>query len=275
MQPGHSSVIRLTSVMAGTLLAGVCAGQGVSTAPQAVTDPPLQAIEKALDARRQELHIPGVAFAIVRDDKVIYSHGFGLRDIAKGVPVTPDTLFAIGSSTKAFTAMTVMMSVDAGKLALTESPSKYLPYFRLQDPDADKRITLSDVLSHRSGLARTDLLWATGVLNSEQLIRALADVKPTAKLGEKFQYQNLMYLVAGQIVGKVNGAPWTTVVTKRIFRPLGVEHTDTSVDAMQRSDDYARGYTWDPAYVCPSSSKSLSAMAKLRSSCPVSLPIRS
>ncbi len=231
--------------VAGMAFPTLCSAQSPSVSPQTNLNIQLQAVEKTLETRRQELHVPGVAFAIVRDDKIIYSHGFGVRDVERQLPVTADTLFAIGSSTKAFTAMTVMMSADEGKLALTDSPKKFLPYFHLQAPDADKRITLSDILSHRSGLARTDLLWATGALNSKQLIRALGDVKPTAKLGERFQYQNLMYLTAGEIVGKVQRAPWTKVVEKRIFRPLGMSHTDTTIPAMQSAPDYALGYGWD------------------------------
>jgi len=168
-----------------------------------------------------------------------------VRDAANQLPVTSHTLFAIGSSTKAFTAMTVMMSADDGRLALTDSPKKYLPYFHLQDPDADQHITLSDLLSHRSGLARTELLWAAGALNSEQLIRALGEVKPTAKLGEKFQCQNLMYLTAGQIVGRAQGSAWTKAAAKRIFRPLGMIYTNTTVQEMQKADDHAVGYNWD------------------------------
>jgi len=242
----HFSLLRLTACgVAGILSALPCFAQTAPSASKEASLSSLLAIEKALESKRQELHIPGVAFAIVKDDKVIYSHGFGMRDVANQRPVTPDTLFAIGSSTKAFTAMTMMMSADEGKLALTDSPKKYLPYFHLQDSEADQHITLSDLLSHRSGLARTDLLWANGALNSEQLIRALGDVKPTAKLGEKFQYQNLMYLTAGQIVGKVQGTRWTNVVKKRILRPLGMSHSVTSSEAMERADDYALGYTWD------------------------------
>ncbi|MCW3095037.1 MAG: hypothetical protein JWL77_655 [Chthonomonadaceae bacterium] len=245
MRTGHSLIALTACGVLGTMLPSTCAAQATPAAPRAETNAPLLAIEKALEARRQELHVPGVAFAIVRGDRVIYTHGFGVRDVTSQQPVTTDTLFAIGSSTKAFTAMTLMMSADEGKLALTDSPKKYLPFFRLQDPDADQHITLSDILSHRSGLARTDMLWAAGVLNSEQLIRALADVKPTAKLGEKFQYQNLMYITAGQIVGKVQRTAWTNVVAKRIFRPLGMSHTDTSIEVMQRADDYALGYAWN------------------------------
>jgi CubicO group peptidase (beta-lactamase class C family) len=226
---------------------GTVAAQTAPAAPPEETLSPLARIEKTLEARRQALHVPGVAFAIVKDDKVIYSHGFGVRDVAGNLPVTPETLFAIGSSTKAFTAMTMLMSADDGKLKLTDSPKRYLSYFRLQDADADAHITLSDILSHRSGLARTDMLWAGGALKPEQLIRALGDVKPTAKLGEKFQYQNLMFLTAGEIVGKVQRAPWTKVVRQRIFKPLGMTQTDTAIETMQRATDFALGYTWDAA----------------------------
>ena len=93
----------------------------------------LNAIEKAIESQRSTLHIPGVALVIVKDDKVIYNKGFGLRDVERSLPVTPDTLFSIGSSTKAFTAATVLMSEEEKKLSLADSPKKYLPYFKLSD----------------------------------------------------------------------------------------------------------------------------------------------
>jgi CubicO group peptidase (beta-lactamase class C family) len=205
----------------------------------------LAAIEKTLLAKQQEYRIPGVALAIIKDDKIVYIKGHGLRDVEHKLPVTPETLFAIGSTSKAFTATTVLMSADEGKLALTDSPKKYLPYFKLQDPEADSKITIGDLLSHRSGLDRTDLAWYTGKLNSEQIIRVAGAAKPTAKLGEKFQYQNVMFLTAGQIVAKVQGTSWTDFVAKRIFKPLGMVSTNTSVPKTQRSDDYALGYFYN------------------------------
>jgi CubicO group peptidase (beta-lactamase class C family) len=126
--------------------------------------------------------------------------GLGYRDFERKVPVTPDTLFAIGSSTKAFTAMLVAMGADEGKISLDDSPKKFLPYFKLQDPEADAKITVRDLLSHSSGLNRTDLAWITGVLNREEVIRVAAQAKPTAKLREKWQYQNVMYSAAGECV---------------------------------------------------------------------------
>src|SRR5215472_1999456 len=114
----------------------------VQSAPAPDLTAGLAAIEKAVDARRQELGIPGVDLAIVKDDKVVYIKGLGFRDLDRKLPVTPDTLFAIGSSSKAFTAMAAMMTVDEGKLSLEDSPKKYLPYFKLRDEDADAKITI-------------------------------------------------------------------------------------------------------------------------------------
>jgi CubicO group peptidase (beta-lactamase class C family) len=208
-------------------------------------DAKLSTIQALVDSRRAELHIPGASIAIIKDDNIILLKGLGYRDVRDRLPVTPDTLFAIGSSTKAFTAMTVMMSADEGKLSLTDSPKKFLPAFHLQDQDADRQLTISDLLSHRSGLNRTDLAWYTGNLKTNDIIRVIGDAKPTAKFGEKFQYQNVMFLTAGEIVSKVQKAPWPAVVTRRIFRPLGMESTNLSVPQMLQSEDHALGYTWD------------------------------
>ena len=153
---------------------------------------PLAEIEKTIDAKRKELGIPGISLAIVKDDKIIYLKGLGLKDVEHKLPVTPDTRFAIGSATKAFTGMLAVMSADEGKLSLDDSPKKFLPYFTLRDPDAAAKITIRDLLSHRSGLNRTDLAMVTGLLTREELIRVAGMAKPTAKLGEKFQYQNVM-----------------------------------------------------------------------------------
>ena len=184
-------------------------------------------------------------FVVVKDGKPIFMKGFGVRDLEHKKPVTPETLFAIGSSSKAFTAMTMMMSVDEGKLSLSDPPRKYLPYFKLQDPDADSKMTLGDLMCHRCGLPRTDFAWATGRLSSEEIIRVAGNAKPTAKYGEKFQYQNVMFLTAGQIVGAVEKKPWSVVVAERIFKPLGMSRTETSIATMKGDADASLGYSWN------------------------------
>ena len=153
---------------------------------------------------------------------MIFQKGFGLRDVERNLPVTADTVFAIGSSTKSFTAMAAVISQDAGRLSLNDSPKKHLSYFRLQDPEANARITVRDLLLHSSGLALGDLVSATGVLNGQEVIKVAGLAKPTAKFREKFQYQNVTYSAAGEVVAKANGTTWEKFIEERIFKPLGM-----------------------------------------------------
>jgi CubicO group peptidase (beta-lactamase class C family) len=205
----------------------------------------LAAIEKSLEEKRKEFGIPGMSLVIVKDDKVIYLKGLGVKDLERNIPVTPDTRFAIGSASKAFTAMLAVMSADDGKLALEDSPKKFLPYFTLRDEEAAAKITIRDLLSHRSGLNRGDLAMVTGVLNREELIRVAGMAKPNAKLGEKFQYQNVMYAAAGEAVAKAQNSTWDDLVVKRIFKPLGMNNSDTRAEDMQKSRDYSFGYQYN------------------------------
>src|SRR5207248_11241782 len=145
-------------------------------------------------------------------------------------------------SSKAFTAMLVAMAADEGKLSLNDSPKKFLPYFHLQDPDADAKITVRDLLSHASGLNRTDLAWITGVLNREEVIRVAATAKPTAKLREKFQYQNVMYSAAGECAARAEGSTWESLIKGRIFAPLGMRASTLNVPDMHRAPDDSLGY---------------------------------
>lgn len=206
----------------------------------------LEAIEKAIEQKRTELGVPGASLVIVKDDQVIYLKGLGVKNFEKKIPVTPDTLFAIGSASKAFTSMLALISADEGKLSLEDSPKKFLPYFKLRDPDADSKITLRDLLSHRSGLNRTDLAMVSGALNRQELIQVAAMAKPTAKLGQKFQYQNVMYAAAGEAVAAAQKSTWDKLIAAKIFKPLGMKNSDTTVAAMQKSRDFAFGYDYNP-----------------------------
>lgn len=215
----------------------------VQTAPDYSTA--LAAIEKTIEERRKQFGIPGLALVIVKDDKIIYLKGLGVKDFEKNVPVTPDTRFAIGSASKAFTAMLAVMSADEGKLSLDDSPKKFLPYFTLHDPDAAAKITIRDLLAHRSGLNRTDLAMASGALNREELIKVAGLAKPTAKLGEKWQYQNVMYAAAGEVVAQAHNSTWDKLIETKIFKPLGMKNSDTTSEAMQKSRDYSYGYDYN------------------------------
>src|SRR3954468_10667278 len=128
-----SHLLLVPALVAATILSPLQRVAFAQSAPQAASaaqatdlSARLAAIEKAIEAKRQQYHIPGISLVIVKDDKVIYMKGLGLKDVERGLPVTPDTLFAIGSSTKAFTSMAAVMSADDGKLSLDDSPKKFL-----------------------------------------------------------------------------------------------------------------------------------------------------
>ncbi|HEY0428867.1 MAG TPA: serine hydrolase [Pyrinomonadaceae bacterium] len=205
----------------------------------------LAAIEQKTEARRKELGIPGMSLAIVKDGEVIYAKGFGYKDFEKKIAVTADTQFAIGSATKAFTALSILMSQEQGKLNLDDSPKKYLSYFKINNADTDARITIRDLLSHSSGLNRTDLAMITGKLTREELIRVAGEAKPTAGLREKFQYQNIMFAAAGEIVAQVQKQSWESFVEDKIFKPLGMTNSTLTLEKMQKAKDFSLGYDYN------------------------------
>lgn len=207
----------------------------------------LVAMERAMDRRRQELGIPGAALAVVRADEVIYLKGLGVKDLERNLPVTPDTRFQTGSSTKSFTAMLAVMSQDDGRLSLDDPVRRHLPYFKLQDREADAGVTLRDLLSHRSGMGEDAFgIWYGSDLDREQVIRAGMAAPTVAPLGKEFHYSNIGYTAAGEAVARAQGVSWERLVEERIFRPLGMTASDTSIAVMQKSPDFSLGYTPGP-----------------------------
>jgi CubicO group peptidase (beta-lactamase class C family) len=208
-------------------------------------DPELAAalarIDRIVDNKRRELHIPGVALAIVKDGKVIHARGYGYRDLQQKLPVTADTQFAIGSATKAFTALGTLLAVEAGKISLGDSPKKCVPYFSLKDPEADANITIEHLLTHSSGLGRTDESWVFGDLTLEETIRIAGLAKPLVKLGEAFNYQNAMYTTAGVCAANALETDYRDLIRDRIFAPLGMTGADMTLEAFAAAE-HALGY---------------------------------
>lgn len=217
--------------------------------PGAAAPPSLEsALQRVLEEQRQELHIPGLAFVAVKGDEVIALGGLGLRDVERRLPATPDTLFPIGSCTKAFTALAATASQDDGKLTLDDRPHRTLRYFKMADAEADALVTLRDMLSHRTGLkAYADLAAQPGVLTREEYVRAATGAKPVARFRSKFQYSNAMLVAAGEAVAAAHQASWEDVVTRRLFTPLGMTHSVASAKRVPAAPDHATGYAYDAA----------------------------
>jgi len=190
----------------------------------------------------EEWKVPGLGISIVKDGKVIFSKGFGFRDVKKGFKVTPKTLFAIGSCSKAFTAATMGILVDEGKLDWDKPVREYLPSFKLKDPFATEGMTPRDLVCHRSGLPRHDLLWYGSSATRQELFHRLQYLEPSKDFRTTFQYQNLMFMTAGYMVGKVAGTTWEKFVQDRIFGPLGMNDSNFSVEDSKKAPDFALPY---------------------------------
>ena len=195
-----------------------------------------------IDSVLKAWRVPGVGIAVVHKGKVILAKGYGYKDVAAKAPVTATTKFAIGSVTKSFVVTGLATQVKQGALDWDKPVREYLPDFRLYDAVATEGMTPRDLVSHRSGLPRHDLLWGRGVFTREELYQRMRYLEPTRPFRSYWQYQNLMFMTAGYLSGKLNGTTWEQVVKDRIFTPLGMSTADLSVADLQRSADYAFGY---------------------------------
>jgi len=184
--------------------------------------------------------VPGCAVAAVKDGHILLTAGWGQRDLDTGLPVTPETLFAIGSTTKAFTAATVGALVDDGLLEWERPLRDYVPELRLSDPVVTDRLTVVDLLSHRSGLPRHEMVWLGHPGRSRaEIVCRLRFLLLSKDLRQAFQYCNLGYLLAGHTVEVLGGTPWEDFLRTRLLTPLGMGRSTLSVDDMTADPDHA------------------------------------
>ncbi|HEX4213205.1 MAG TPA: serine hydrolase [Candidatus Dormibacteraeota bacterium] len=204
----------------------------------------LETLERSLDEERRRFDIAGMAVAVIRDGTMEMARGFGRRDEEGGLPATERTLFAIGSATKAFTAGLVAALVGDGLLSWGRPVREYLPRFALLDPVATALMTPRDLLCHRSGLPRHDLVWyANPDLSRREVVEErLRHLEPNRTFREVWQYNNLMYMTAGHLAGEVMGTSWEEGVRRRLLEPLGMDGTRFSPAEARATDDWSRGY---------------------------------
>ncbi|GAB4441903.1 MAG: serine hydrolase [Anaerolineae bacterium] len=202
-------------------------------------------LEAYIEQARQDWGAPGVAIAVVRDDVVVFARGFGVRELGKDGPVDEHTLFAVASTTKAFTAALLGMLVDEGRLKWDDPVTSYLPGFQLYDPFVTRELTVRDLLCHRSGLSRGDSLWyATGFDRAEVLHR-VRHLKPSWSFRARYGYQNIMYLAASQVIEAVAGQSWDDFIEARLLAPLGMTRSVTSVHELAGMENVATPHHQD------------------------------
>jgi len=189
--------------------------------------------------------VPGVAIGIVRNDSVIYTKGYGVRSIRSDAPVDARTLFAIGSNTKSFTAAAIAMLVTEGKMSYDDPVTRFLPWFQLYDPWVTREVTIRDVLAHRIGLGRQEALWYGTALSRDEVLRQVRFLAPSFSFRAHFGYSNLMYIAAGQAAAAAAGTTWDALIHDRIFVPLGMTGTNTSVRTLAGQADVATPHMLD------------------------------
>src|SRR5262245_49748163 len=197
-------------------------------------------LDRAIRTALKEWKVPGAAVVIVRNDKVIYLAGHGVKELGGKAAVTPDTLFPLGSCTKAFTTAAMAMLVDEKKMGWDDPVRKHVPFFRLSDPLADSQVTLRDLVTHRTGLAPHDLLWYHADWTGEEAVRRVGRLPLDRPFRTTFQYQTTMFTAAGLAVAAASKTSWADFVEKQVFVPLGMK-TDGCTNTSFRSDDRARG----------------------------------
>ncbi len=189
---------------------------------------------------------PGLAIAVVKDGRMVFARGYGVRRLGRAAAVDEDTVFAIGSLTKAFTAASAAMLVDEGKLDWDGRVIDFLPGFRMYDPWVTREMRLRDLMCHRSGLPAYggDLMVFGSTYGREELLRRVRYLKPASSFRSKFAYSNLMFLAAGEVVEAAAGVRWDDFVAQRIFAPLGMSRSNTSVTKLAGEGDvaYPNGY---------------------------------
>jgi CubicO group peptidase (beta-lactamase class C family) len=210
--------------------------------PPASAATKLQGLDTLADQAMKEWKVPGVAIAVVQDGKVIYAQGYGYRDLEKKLPVTTGTLFPIGSITKSFTALTFAILKDEGKLDWDQSVRNYLPEFEMNDVVASERATPRDLFSHRTGLPRHDLVWYSSDFSRDDMVGRLRYFKPNKSFRSAYQYNNLTIMTMGYLEGKLTGLGWEGAIRQRIFAPLGMTHSDLSVEEIEETGDHALPY---------------------------------
>jgi len=223
-----------------------------STASSARAQEPFPGLDDYVTKALRDWKVPGISIAIVRNDSVLYTKGFGVLALGSTSPVNDQTLFEIGSSSKAFTATLAAMLVSDGKMRYDDRIAEYLPTFKMYDPVANAELTLRDAMTHRGGLSRGELVWLGSGASRDEVLRRVRYLKPQSTFRSRYSYQNMMFLAAGQAIGKAGGSTWDDLVKQRIFVPLGMTSTVTTIVGLATTNvTTPHGMDGDSVYTKP------------------------
>lgn len=214
----------------------------MQTTQAQTTDKRLAGLDTFINRILKEWHAAGVTIAVVEKNKVLLAKGYGYKDYENKTPVTENTLFAIGSCTKAFTSSLLAFPMKDGKLDLDKPVNHYLPELRFIKDELTNSITARDMMCHRTGMPRHDLAWYSSKTRRDSLLYIIRYFEPSAPLRQRWQYNNFMFLAQGSLAEKLSGQSWEALIKEKIFTPLGMNASNTSMNDHQKAPDFSLGY---------------------------------
>lgn len=228
----------------GLLATAACASAFAQT-PAAAVPEQLQDFDAYVESVRKQFDVPGISVAIVKDGKIVLERGYGVRKLGESAPVDAHTMFAIASNTKAFTAASLSMLADEGKLSLDDRVIDHLPWFQMSDAYVTREMRIRDLLVHRSGLSlgAGDLLfWPATTYTTREVAERLRNVPLTGNFRSQYAYDNILYGVAQLVIEKASGQSYEEFLRTRIFAPLGMDETRFNSDTLRPGDNVATGH---------------------------------
>lgn len=217
-------------------------GQGIQTKDEEVAKK-LQGFDAYMQKILKDWNVPGLGVGIVVGDKLVLTKGYGYRDYGKKLPFTPSTLHPIASNTKLFTAVAAGLLVEEGKLTWDKPVRDSVPAVRFYNDQLDNTVTLRDMLSHRTGITRHDMIWYKSDFTRKELFERVKYMEPQQPLRQTFLYNNMMYTSVGYIIELQSGKTWEEFVRERIFKPLEMKSTVYSIAEMQKFPEYGVPFT--------------------------------
>ena len=214
-----------------------------TTTITAQKDKRLKGIDKELNSLLEATKAPGFAVAVVEGDKVVYAKGFGYRDYENKIPVDANTLFAIGSTTKAFTSAMLGKLRDDKKLSFDDNPRKYIPELEFYNDDMNKNIIIKDLMRHSTGISSNDDSWILfPTYNKDSLLLRIKHEKPVTGIRQQWHYNNYMFLAQGVLTEKITGKSWEDNITNYFFKPLNMTRSNATIAEMKSATNAALGY---------------------------------
>ena len=215
-----------------------------SLLPGQDTDPRFDGLIEEVDSLMKRYQTVGMSISVVENGREIWSRGFGYRKLEEKLPVTPQTLFPIGSVTKPLTASLIGVYIGREQAATSDKPQKHLPYLEFSSEEMNRLITVEDLLAHRSGIGVVDATHVFFPTNDiQQHLKRLKYLKPNSPVRERFDYSNMGYAILGEISAQITGKTWEENIQKEIFGPLHMIRSNCSLEALQADENFAYGYT--------------------------------